>query len=392
MSHIVGEDLQHINKPSSYKILSNNDNSISFQLHLPFKYLSAMKLFKAAMKTKPKGFINSVLENKVKGFRGVNFEIERNFFIESALNDVLNPTIDESKKPKKIVIDYSSPNIAKPFHVGHLRSTIIGNFIGNINTYLHEKVVRINYLGDWGTQFGLLKVGVDLAKYSEEQIKQNPIQLLYEAYVQANKLAETDDKINDKAKIAFTLLEQGNPEEIRKWEKYREYTVEELKKLYQRLGVTFDEYHWESMYGSRQIINIMKDLESRGILISDETGKKFVSVLDRKVTVVKSDGSSLYLTRDIAAVLDRYSRYSFDQMIYVVDNSQTDHFRALNGILEQMDTPFKNSCRHVKFGRIKGMSTRKGNIVFLKDILDEAKEKMHQQQIESLSKSYFLSV
>lgn len=270
--------------------------------------------------------------------------------------------------------------------MGHLRSTIIGNFISNINTFSYYDVIKINYLGDWGTQFGLLKIGMDLKDYSLEEIRENPIQLLYDAYVHANKLADDDDSIKEKAREAFHQLENGALADLERWQLYREFSMEALIKIYSRLGVTFDEYAWESMYSSSEISCLISNLEQTGIIKHDDDGKKFALVNDKKVTVAKSDGTTLYLSRDIAAAIDRFNKYKFDEMYYVVDNAQTDHFMALFNILEQMEQPFAKSCKHVKFGRVKGMSTRRGKVVFLKDILDEAKDRMHRRRSEKSSK------
>nr|CAD7395556.1 unnamed protein product [Timema cristinae] len=270
--------------------------------------------------------------------------------------------------------------------MGHLRSTIIGNFISNLHEHLGGKVVRINYLGDWGTQFGLLQVGLNMSNYTDEMIKHNPIQLLYQAYVTANQAAENDSALGAKAREIFKSLEEGSFADIKKWENYRKYTVDELQRIYKRLGVTFDEYEWESMYSTVQIKSVLDQLEEKGILKSEEDGRKVVNLdNNRRATLVKSDGTTLYLTRDIAAALHRYDRHSFDRLLYVVENGQNDHFTALMGTMKQMDLPWAERMRHVKFGRIRGMSTRKGSVVFLKDVLDETRDLMHKKQLESPS-------
>lgn len=293
------------------------------------------------------------------------------------------------RKPKanaKTLVEFSSPNIAKPFHVGHLRSTIIGSFISNLKEYLGHDVIRLNYLGDWGTQFGFLKLGVDLKQFSNDDMERDPIKHLYEAYVYANKLAQTDPNINQKARDIFARLEQGNAKDLEQWKLFRQYTVNELVNTYKRLNVAFTKYDWESMYDSNAIQDVITLLLNKNLLKTDDDGRKYVQVHDRKVTVVKSDGSSLYLSRDIAAALDRNSTYKFDNMYYVVDNAQTDHFIALFDVLKHVDTDLYKKCQHIKYGRIKGMSTRKGEVVFLEDILDEAKDIMFKRQLEASSK------
>lgn len=317
----------------------------------------------------------------------ITFGVERNFYIKNVLEGILKCESKVSEKPKNIVIDFSSPNIAKPFHVGHLRSTIIGNFISNINKYYNNKIIKINYLGDWGTQFGLLQYGLKVHKINLQELQNNPLKTLLNAYVSANKLAETDEKVQLEARQYFSNIEQGRTD-LGDWKTIRDITVKELEKTYTRLGITFDAYSWESDYNGKAIRNLMKSLEENNIIKTDETGKKVATINNKNVTVLKSDDSTLYLSRDIAALIDRYNKYAFDEMLYVVDNSQTDHFSSLIEIVKRFNKECAERCKHVKFGRIKGMSTRSGNVVFLNDILDEAKQKMYDQQLKSKSKYY----
>lgn len=288
----------------------------------------------------------------------------------------------------KIVIDFSSPNIAKPFHVGHLRSTIIGNFIANANEYFNHSVTRLNYLGDWGTQFGLLQYGLKAKNIDVTKLQTNPIKTLYDVYVYANKMSREDESVQQEARKYFSEIEQGQTS-LESWKAIRETTVQELGHVYKRLGIHFDQYHWESDYNGGAIKDLMDSLESKGIIRNDVSGKKITTINNRDVTVLKSDSSTLYLSRDIAALLDRYKKFEFDKMLYVVDNGQTDHFSAVFDVAKRIDKKCADCCEHVKFGRINGMSTRSGNVVFLNDILDEAKEKMHEKQ--ALSKSNVLT-
>ncbi|XP_061706507.1 probable arginine--tRNA ligase, mitochondrial isoform X1 [Cydia pomonella] len=312
----------------------------------------------------------------------IQLYVSRDDFIQSIIEGIISKDIQHDNKPKKVVLDFSSPNIAKPFHVGHLRSTIIGNFIANINKYYNNDVTRINYLGDWGTQFGLLQYGLKARKLNLDDIKEKPIEKLFEAYVYANKLAATDENVREEARRYFTNIEQGH-EDLGNWKKIREVTVQELEKVYQRLGVQFDDYLWESDYNAKAIKGIMETLEKLNILHTDDEGKKVAMVNNKNVTVLKSDNSTLYMSRDIAGLLHRYIKYKFNEMLYIVDNAQTDHFTTLFEIVKQINSDLVNGCKHVKFGRIKGMSTRSGNVVFLGSILDEAKNKMYEQQKES---------
>lgn len=314
----------------------------------------------------------------------LEFNVDRETFIQNVLKNFISSEPQIETNPKKIVIDFSSPNIAKPFHAGHLRSTIIGNFIGNINKYFNNKVTKINYLGDWGTQFGLLQYGLKAKNIDSEQLKMNPIKILYEAYVFANRLSKTDENVQIEARKYFADIEQGKTD-LQSWKQIRTVTIHELEKVYQRLGIKFDAYHWESDYNGGAIKDLMESLEKINVITSDDSGKKIAKVNNRDVTVLKSDNSTLYISRDIAALLDRYDKYKFDKMLYVVDNSQTDHFTAVFEVVKQLNRECTNGCEHIKFGRIKGMSTRTGNVVFLNDILDEAKRKMHEKQLQSKS-------
>ncbi|KOB78957.1 Arginyl-tRNA synthetase [Operophtera brumata] len=305
--------------------------------------------------------------------------IGRETFLATVLTQRNDIEQNKQNNPKKIVIDFSSPNIAKPFHVGHLRSTIIGNFIANINKYFDHKVIRLNYLGDWGTQFGLLQYGLKAKNIDVAKLQTNPIKTLYDVYVYANRMSREDESVQQEARKYFSEIEQGTTS-LDNWKAIRETTLQELENVYQRLGIHFDEYHWESDYNGGVIKDLMGSLENDGIIRNDESGKKITTVNNRDVTVLKSDNSTLYLSRDIAALLDRYQQFEFDKMLYVVDNGQTDHFSAVFHVVKQINKKCTDCCEHIKFGRIKGMSTRSGNVVFLNDILDEAKQKMHEQQ------------
>ncbi|ETN68045.1 arginyl-tRNA synthetase [Anopheles darlingi] len=295
---------------------------------------------------------------------------------------------DSTTSPKgsqTIVVEFSSPNIAKPFHAGHLRSTIIGNFIANVNEFLGQRVVRLNYLGDWGTQFGYLALGVRLKGLSPVEIQQNPILCLYEAYVHAHDCASNDPKIHETAMDIFSQMEKGSMEELQQWNDYRSYTVNELEALYRRLGVRFSTYEWESQYAMGKIAEVLEILRDKGGLQEQSDQRKVVHLSKgRTVPLVKSDGTGMYLLRDIAALLDRQKRYAFQRSLYVVENGQNDHFSALREIAHSiLNLPYAQSIEHIKFGRVHGMSTRQGKVVFLKEILHEAQLLVQEKQIES---------
>lgn len=344
---------------------------------------------------------------------GVAFALRKDqLYTETLANPLAHSVIDENRpdcQPQTILVEFSSPNIAKPFHVGHLRSTIIGNFAANIlrRSRHQHRVHRINYLGDWGTQFGYLAIGMRMRRANnsdsndEQQLQQNPIQHLFEAYVQAHAAAERDPTITTAARQLFCQLEHenaadtnnnntdaGSSAELAQWNRYREYTINELRTTYTRLGVAFDEYSWESDYRLHRIRSYLDAMLAAGVLQPDSASDAFVAQVNadgRRVPALKSDGTTMYLARDCAALQDRADRHRFDRMLYVVDNGQFDHFRNVFAVGQQMRVAGIDGCEHVKFGRIQGMSTRKGNVVFLRDILDEARDRMHEKQLQSRS-------
>lgn len=232
----------------------------------------------------------------------------------------------------------------------------------------------MNYLGDWGTQFGLLKIGMELSKLSTDDIKSDPITHLFNAYVKANQLAVSDPSISEKARNIFCQLENGQMNDLSDWMEYRKFTVEELERLYKRLGIEFDEYSWESEYRKPNIMKIIDLMNEKQLLKTSSDGKSIIDVNNKSLPMLKSDGTTLYVTRDIAAIYDRFEKYNFDEMLYVVENGQHDHFNSLFGIAKLLQFPKADHLRHIKFGRIANMSTRKGNVVFLKDVLDEARD------------------
>ncbi|XP_063995163.1 probable arginine--tRNA ligase, mitochondrial [Diachasmimorpha longicaudata] len=320
---------------------------------------------------------------KQKNHEFLSISLNRDSFIKQILEcnsrQVVPPVVAEANK--KILVEFSSPNIAKPFHVGHLRSTIIGNYISNLNKYLNNSVMKLNYLGDWGTQLGFILLGMDLLDVSAEKMRDDPMQQLYEAYVHANKLSESDPEVLDRARAIFQRLEMGESKGLTRWEVLKNLTVTELQKTYDRLGLQFDEYHWESSYNYSKITGVIDRMEKLNLLKVDEQKRKIIEINDkRNLPIIKSDGSTLYITRDIAAAIDRAGKYEFDAMYYVVESGQQDHLNNLFTILGRMNYSWVNKLHHLKFGRISGMSTRKGTAVFLEDFLDEARDAMKEQQ------------
>ncbi|XP_041109648.1 probable arginine--tRNA ligase, mitochondrial isoform X1 [Polyodon spathula] len=323
------------------------------------------------------------------GHGTIHFKINRNLLAERILQKVFNdgPHFGVKselfhQRPKgRTVVEFSSPNIAKKFHVGHLRSTIIGNFIANLKEALGNSVTRINYLGDWGMQFGLLGAGFQQFG-SEEQLKANPLQHLFDVYVQVNKAAEDDENIKNNAQEFFRRLENGNNQALSLWRHFREISIEEYARIYKRLGVHFGQYSGESLYRQKSQ-EVLNQLEAHGLLRKTERGTGVVDLspasnMSFYATVVRSDGTSLYITRDIAAAIDRKNAWNFDEMIYVTDKGQQTHFQQLFQILKVMGYQWAQRCQHVPFGLVEGMKTRRGDVVFLEDVLDEARARMLQ--------------
>ena len=236
---------------------------------------------------------------------------------------------------------------------------------------------------------------LNISRFDQKKIKTEDLEIdatkkLFEIYVWANKEAESDPSIMNYAKNIFEKMEKNNEEQMNVWRLFRNVSIKELDKAYKRINVTFDEYHGESFYSTKNITEVLDILEEKKLLKTLEDGRKVCEVLPgRKETIIKSDGTTLYLTRDIAAALDRYNKYKFDQLIYVTDNSQTDHFRALFKILHKLGYEWSKNMKHIAFSRIQGMSTRKGNVIFLTDILDEAKALVLEKADKAYGEFYF---
>jgi arginyl-tRNA synthetase len=321
--------------------------------------------------------------SKVEAAGGyVNFYFDTPRFAKAVTQDIFSSGSNYGKvtqnDPETVVVEYSSPNIAKPFSIGHLRSTNIGASIARIMEYRGYKTIRINHLGDWGTQFG--KLIVAYKKWGNQDIlKNDPIQELFKLYVKFHDEEKNDPSLSDEAREAFTKLEQGDQDTKKLWETFKQFTLDELAILYKRLGATFDHYWGESFY-VEHMPKLLKLLETEGF----STQSQGATIVDLKeeglgaALLQKGDESSLYLTRDLAAAIYRHEKFNFDQMIYVVGAEQRLHFQQLFKILEMIGHTWVKNCEHVAFGSIsfgdEKMSTRKGNVVFLADVLQQAKD------------------
>ncbi|RKP29188.1 arginyl-tRNA synthetase [Metschnikowia bicuspidata] len=316
------------------------------------------------------------------------------FFAPSALfnlviKDVLTRRENYGYLPvgegKLMIVEFSSPNIAKPFHAGHLRSTIIGGFLANLYEKAGWKVTRFNYLGDWGKQFGLLAVGFE--KYGDEaKLASDPINHLFDVYVRVNKditdEGEVADGTNDKVRKYFKRMEDGDAAALDIWKRFRSLSIDKYIDTYARLNITYDVYSGESQVSQERIKNVMDMFALKGLLHEDRGAKlidltKFNKKLGSCV-VQKSDGTSLYLTRDVGEAIKRYELFQFDKMIYVIASQQDLHTAQFFEILKQLGYEWANKLEHVNFGMVQGMSTRKGTVVFLDNILEETKQQMHE--------------
>ncbi|MCR5647677.1 MAG: arginine--tRNA ligase [Acholeplasmatales bacterium] len=278
-------------------------------------------------------------------------------------------------KGKNVTLDYSSPNIAKSFSIGHLRSTMIGNSIKLILKKCGYNTYAINYLGDWGTQFG--KMIVAYKKWgNKEVIMKDPITELTKLYVKFHEEAEKDASLDDEAREAFRQMELANPEYLDLWKWIREESLKESAQIYDLLEIDFDSYNGEAFYNDK-MDSVVKELEDKNLLHEDN-GAMIVDLGDNMppALIKRSDGGSLYITRDLAAVFYRKKEYKFDKILYVVGNEQKLHFEQLKMIVDKMGYDFSNQIEHVNFGLYltngKKASTRKGNVVKLYDVLQTA--------------------
>ena len=310
----------------------------------------------------------------------INFFLNKRKTVENIINNVLNEkdkyaSIDIGNG-KNIVIDYSAPNIAKPFGVGHLRSTVIGNAIKNIYKKLGYNVIGINYLGDCGTQFGKLIYAYETWGNPEE-VKKNPIRELNKLYVKFHEEAEKDPSLNDEGRRIFKELEDGNPKYKEIWKWFRDESILEFKKTYDLLKINdFEVWSGESFY-IEPAKDVIKELDSKHLLQISEGATIIDLGSDMAPALIKrTDGATLYITRDLAALLDRKKTYDFEEALYVVGNEQTLHFNQIKAVINKMGYDFSNQIHHIPFGLVlqdgKKMSTRKGKTVILHDVLVEA--------------------
>lgn len=313
----------------------------------------------------------------------LNFFYNRGAYINDTITAARKAGEDWGKSNlgdgKTVLVEYSSPNIAKPFHIGHLFSTAVGNSLARIYKFLGYNVESLNHLGDWGTQFGKL-----ISAYKRwgdpKVIEKNPIAELLKIYVKFHEEAEKHPELEDEAREYFKKLEDGDTETTELWKYFRDQSLVEFKRVYDMLGVSFDSYNGEAFY-SDKMDEVVDLLNEKGLLVESE-GAKVVDLSDMNMPpciILKSDGATIYATRDIAAALYRHRTYDFYKNIYVVGLPQSLHFKQIFETMKRAGWDWSENCSHVGFGLVKlpgkSMSTRHGDVVFLEDVLNESIEK-----------------
>ena len=310
----------------------------------------------------------------------VNIFLKRENVGEEIINEILNSKdqfgTHDFGKDETIVIDFSAPNIAKPFSMGHLRSTVIGNSLKLITEKCGYEAIGINHLGDWGTQFGKLMVAYK--KWGNaEAVKEKPIEELFKLYVDFHEKVKESPELDDEGRLWFKRLEDGDEEAQKLWKWFRDESLTEFSRIYDLLGVTFDSFNGEAFYNDKMgtVINLLNDKQ----LLVESDGAEVVLLEDENMPpclIRKSDGASLYATRDLAAALYRQNTYGFQRALYVVGGEQRLHFGQLFSVLKKLDYDWVDGMSHVPFGLIlkdgKKMSTRKGKVVLLNEVIEEA--------------------
>ena len=313
----------------------------------------------------------------------INFFFNHSTFAKEILDEIFvkGPSYGANGQGdgKNVVMDYSSPNIAKPFHVGHLGSTIIGHSIDKIHRFLGYNVTSINYLGDWGTQFG--KVGVAYKKWgNKETVEQRGIDELVELYVRFHEEADNDATLNDEARAWVVKMESGDEECLMLWRWFVDISLIEYKKLYKRMNIEFDLFCGESYYNDKMKAAVQLVRDSG--LLQESDGAQIVDLEEYKMPpclILRSDGGTLYPSRDIAAAIDRYERFEYDKSLYITGQEQILHFQQFFKVLELMGYPWASGLVHIPYGLFRfesgKLSTRRGDVIRMDALLDEAVSK-----------------
>lgn len=313
----------------------------------------------------------------------LNFYIDRKYLQGQVLREIIKEKENYGRSDmgngKNIVLDFSSVNIAKPFHIGHIRSTVIGDAIRNIHDFLGYNTIASNYIGDYGTQFGIMIAAYKLWG-DDDKLNQNPIKELLNLYVRYNEQASNDQDMMNEARDEFRRLEEGEEEAVRLWSWFKEISFKEFDRVYKLLDINFDNYHGEA-YQSKYIPDVLDQLKEKNLL-TESDGAQIIDLSKYDLPpaiIIKSNGSSAYITRDIATAINRKKTYDFSENLYVVATQQNLHFQQLWAILELMGYDFYKDCKHIPFGMVslkdQTLSTRKGQVVFLEDVLNKAIDK-----------------
>ena len=325
--------------------------------------------------------------NKIINLGGyVNFFVNKESLAKKVIKQVLSEKENYGKsefgRGKTVVVEFSSPNIAKPFHIGHVRTTVIGNALSKIYQSQGYHVEKLNHLGDYGTQFGKLIVAYKLWG-DKDSVEKDPIKELLKLYIRFHDEAETKPQMEDEAREWFTKLENGDEEAKALWQWFRDESLKEFARVYKLLDIDFDSYVGESFY-SDKMPAVIEELKEKGLLIESD-GAMIVDLEDSKLPpalIQKRDGSTLYLTRDLASAFYRKKVYNFDKSIYVVGSQQELHFKQCFSIINKLGYDWYKDMIHVQFGMVAleegTMSTRKGRIVFLEDVLNQAIDRTRQ--------------
>ena len=316
----------------------------------------------------------------------INFFLDRKNFENEVINTILEKKEDFGRsdmgKGKTAIVEFSSVNIAKPFHIGHIRSTVIGDALRNIHEFLGYNTIATNYIGDYGTQFGTMIAAYKLWG-DDDKLNANPIQELLNLYVRYNTEASENEEMMDAAREEFKNLEEGEEEATRLWSWFKEISFKEFDRVYKLLDIEFDNYKGEAYY-SEYMPEILEELKEKNLLVESDGAQIIdLSAYDMPPSIViKSNGSSAYITRDIATAINRKKEYNFDENLYVVATQQNLHFQQLWKILELMGYDLYKGCKHISFGMVslkdQTLSTRKGQVVFLEDVLNKAIDKTRE--------------
>lgn len=380
------------NQLSKEEILEKIENPKTLDLgDYAFPAFVLAKTLKKAPQMIAKEIVEKINKNGFEKIEAVgpyvNFFLDKKEFSKEVLAVILSDGSEYGDQNLgnngNVPIDMSSPNIAKPMSMGHLRSTVIGNSLGLLLEKTNYNPVRINHLGDWGTQFGKLIVAYRLWG-SEEEVKADPINNLLKYYVKFHQEDVEHPELDDQAREVFKKLEEGDEESLELWKWFREESLKKFTEVYDRLGISFDSYNGEAFYNDK-MEEVAEILEQKGLL-KESQGAEIVDLEKYNLNpalIRKSDGSTLYITRDLAAALYRYRTYDFVKSLYVVGMEQTNHFKQLKAVLNEMGYDWADEIHHIPFGLItsggKKLSTRSGRVILLEEVLDDAVKLANQQ-------------